>query len=123
MELTCDKIQYYKLSRKEKEEIVEKLKKSLAKDKRIRLAIIFGSLTTRDYIRDIDICINSNPKLNLKELLDLNAKIELELGIPIDLVELENLPTTLQRDILQNGIKIKGQKHFMTKRLSRPNTK
>jgi hypothetical protein len=33
MELTYDRIQYYKLSRKDKEEIIEKLKKFLAKDK------------------------------------------------------------------------------------------
>jgi len=43
MELTYDRIQYYKLSRKDKEEIIEKLKKFLAKDKRIQLAIAFGS--------------------------------------------------------------------------------
>ncbi|MGB9714764.1 MAG: nucleotidyltransferase family protein [Candidatus Bathyarchaeales archaeon] len=123
MELTYDKIQYYKLSRKEKEEIVERLKNSLAKNNRIQLAIVFGSLATRDYIRDIDICISSNPKLNFKELLDLNAEIELELGIPVDLVELESLPKTLQTNILRKGIKIKGRKRLMTKLLSRPNTK
>jgi predicted nucleotidyltransferase len=123
MELTYDRIQYYKLSRKDKEEIIEKLKKFLAKDKRIQLAIAFGSLTTRDYVRDIDICISSNPKLNLKELLDLNAKIELELGIPVDLVELANMPATLQTSILRKGITLKGQKHFMTKLLNRPNTR
>lgn len=123
MELTYDRIQYYKLSRKDKEEIIEKLKKFLAKDKRIQLAIVFGSLTTRDYVRDIDICISSNPKLNLKELLDLNAKIELELGIPVDLVELANMPATLQTSILRKGITLKGQKHFMTKLLNRPNTR
>jgi len=123
MELTYDRIQYYKLSRKDKEEIIEKLKKFLAKDKRIQLAIVFGSLTTRDYVRDIDICISSNPKLNLKELLDLNAKIELELGIPVDLVELVTMPATLQTSILRKGITLKGQKHFMTKLLNRPNTR
>ena len=123
MELTYDRIQYYKLSRKDKEEIIEKLKKFLAKDKRIQLAIVFGSLTTREHVRDIDICISSNPKLNLKELLDLNAKIELELGIPVDLVELANMPATLQTSILKEGITLKGQKQFMTKLLNRPNTR
>jgi predicted nucleotidyltransferase len=122
MQSTYDRIQFYRLSRKEKEEIIKKLKKSLAKEKRIQLAMIFGSLTTRDYIRDIDICISSNPKLNFKELLDLNAKIELELGIPVDLVELENLPVALQTSILRNGIIMKGQRNLMAKLPSQPNT-
>jgi predicted nucleotidyltransferase len=110
MQSTYDKIQFYKLSQKEKEEIIKKLKKSLANQKRIQLAIIFGSLTTRDYIRDIDVCIHSNPKLKFNELLDLNAKIELALGIPVDIVEMESLTTTLQTSILRNGLIIKGRK-------------
>ncbi|MEM2912145.1 MAG: nucleotidyltransferase domain-containing protein [Candidatus Bathyarchaeia archaeon] len=118
MESAYDRIQYYKLSRKEKDEIIKKIRKSLAKDKRIQLAIIFGSLTTRDYVRDLDICISSNPKLNFKERLDLNAEIELELGIPVDLLELENLPENLQTRIVRNGIIIKGSKNLLTKLLS-----
>lgn len=118
MESAYDRIQYYKLSRKEKDEIIKKIRKSLAKDKRIQLAIIFGSLTTRDYVRDLDICISSNPKLNFKERLDLNAEIELELGIPVDLLELENLPENLQTRIVRIGIIIKGSKNLLTKLLS-----
>jgi predicted nucleotidyltransferase len=108
MQSAYDQIQFYKLGRKEKEAIIRKIGEILEKDKRIRLAIIFGSLTTRNYVRDIDICINSNPKLNFKELLELNAKIELELGVPVDMVELENLPKNLQANVLKNGVKIKG---------------
>ena len=60
-------------------------------------------------MRDIDICITSNPKLNFKELLDLNAEIELELGVPVDMVELETLPKNLQANILKNGVVVKGK--------------
>jgi predicted nucleotidyltransferase len=101
MQSAYDQIQFYKLGRKEKEAIIRKIGEILEKDKRIRLAIIFGSITTRNYVRDIDICINSNPKLNFKELLELNAKIELELGVPVDMVELENLPKNLQANVLK----------------------
>jgi predicted nucleotidyltransferase len=122
MQSTYDKIQFYKLGQKEREEIIKKLKKALANQKRIQLAMIFGSLTTRDYIRDIDVCIHSNPKLKFNELLDLNAKIELDLGIPVDLVELENLTPTLQTSILRNGIIIKGRKTRLDKLVSQANT-
>jgi len=122
MQSTYDKIQFYKLSQKEKDKIVKKLKNSLVGEKRIQLAIIFGSLTTRSNIRDIDLCIHSNPKLNFKELLNLNAQIELDIGIPVDLVELTNLTTTLQASILKNGTKIKGQKTTLNKLLNQANT-
>ncbi|MGB9671983.1 MAG: hypothetical protein ACPL0C_07235 [Candidatus Bathyarchaeales archaeon] len=108
MQSTYDQIRFYKLTKKEKEEIIKKIKGYLAEEKRIKLAIIFGSLMARDYVRDIGICISSNPKLNLKELLELNAKIELEIGIPIDMVEMEMLPKILQTDMLKKGVKVKG---------------
>jgi len=122
MQPTYDKIQFYKLSQKEKDKIVKTLKKSLANEKRIKLAIIFGSLTTRKNIRDIDLCIHSTPKLNFKELLNLNAQIELDLGIPVDLVELTNLTPALQVSILKNGTIIKGQKTILNKLLNQANT-
>jgi predicted nucleotidyltransferase len=122
MQSKYDKIQFYKLSQKEKDKIVKTLKKSLANEKRIKLAIIFGSLTTRNNIRDIDLCIHSSPKLNFKELLNLNAQIELDLGIPVDLVELTNLTPTLQINILKNGTIIKGQKTLLNKLLNQANT-
>jgi len=110
MQSTYDKIQFYALSQKQKNLIMKRLKKSLANEKRIQLAIIFGSLTTRNNIRDIDLCIHSTPKLNFKELLNLNVQVELDLGIPVDLVELTNLSQTFQTNILKDGILIKGQK-------------
>ncbi|MEM3730372.1 MAG: nucleotidyltransferase domain-containing protein [Candidatus Bathyarchaeia archaeon] len=108
MQSAYDRISLYKFSQKEKEELIKKIKKFMARNKRIKLAIIFGSLTTRDHVRDIDICISSEPKLSFIELLDLNARMELELGIPIDLVELGDLPKAFQASILKNGLVIKG---------------
>lgn len=87
----------------------------LAEKERVKLAIVFGSLTTREYIRDIDVCIISDPKLNLRELLDLNAEMELEAGVPVDLVEMENLPETLKANIARNGVIIKGSRRLLDK--------
>jgi predicted nucleotidyltransferase len=115
MQSTYDKIQFYKLERKQKNKIIAQLKKILNRQKRIKLAILFGSLTTRNNIRDIDLCIYTKPTLNFQELLNLNAQIELELGMPTDLVELTLLPPNLRTNILKNGIKIKGQKNLLQK--------
>jgi len=122
MQSTYDKIQFYKLGRKEKNKIIEKLKESLANERRIKLAIIFGSLTRRNNIRDIDICIHSVPKLDFKELLSLNAKIELDIGIPVDLVELTKLQPAFRTNILKNGTLIKGQKALFNQLLNQART-
>jgi predicted nucleotidyltransferase len=95
--------------------MIKKLQESLAKEKRIKLAIIFGSLTRRNSIRDIDLCIHSTPTLSFKELLNLNAQLELELGIPIDLVELTALSPQLKMNILKNGVLVKGTKTLLHK--------
>jgi predicted nucleotidyltransferase len=115
MQSTYDKIQFYHLR---KNEIIKKLKETLAKEKRIQLAIIFGSLTRRNNIRDIDICIHSAPTLNFQELLNLNAQIELDLGIPVDLVELTALSPSFRINILKNGTLIKGQKTLLNQLLN-----
>lgn len=115
MQSTYDKIQFYHLR---KNEIIKKLKETLAKEKRIQLAIIFGSITRRNNIRDIDICIHSAPTLNFQELLNLNAQIELDLGIPVDLVELTALSPSFRVNILKNGTLIKGQKNLLNQLLN-----
>ena len=115
MQSTYDKIQFYHLR---KNEIIKKLKETLAKEKRIQLAIIFGSITRRNSIRDIDICIHSAPTLNFPELLNLNAQIELDLGIPVDLVELTALSPSFRVNILKNGTLIKGQKTLLNQLLN-----
>ena len=115
MQSTYDKIQFYHLR---KNEIIKKLKETLAKEKRIQLATIFGSITRRNNIRDIDICIHSAPTLNFQELLNLNAQIELDLGIPVDLVELTALSPSFRVNILKNGTLIKGQKTLLNQLLN-----
>lgn len=118
MQSNYDKIQYYKLQQKDKNRIIKTLKKTLVQEKRVKLALIFGSLTRRNNIRDIDVCIHSAPKLTFNELLNLNAQIELDLGIPVDLVELANLPNTLRTNVLKEGTLIKGQKTLIEKFLN-----
>jgi predicted nucleotidyltransferase len=110
MQPTYDKIQYYEFGQKEKMRIIVKLKAFLAKEEKVKLAMLFGSITRRSYVRDIDLCIHAIPELSFKELLNLNAQIELEMGLPVDLVELASLPASLKANILKSGVLIKGTK-------------
>jgi len=123
MQSTYDKIKFYRIGKEKKTQIIKRLKKSLTNEKRIQLAIVFGSLTRRNNIRDVDLCIYSIPTLNFRELLSLNAQIELDLGIPVDLVELTNIPSSLRTNILKKGKLIKGQKTVLHQLLSQARSK
>ena len=111
MQSTYDKIQYYKIGQKQKNSIIAKLEAFLAKEEQIKQAWLFGSITRRDSVRDMDVAIHAEPELSFKEYLNLNAQIELELGIPVDLIEITKAPATLKENILKNGTKIKQTKN------------
>lgn len=113
MESVYDKIQFYRLGREEKEKIIEKVRRLLAGEKRILLALIFGSFTRRSSVRDIDLCVYSMPTLDLSDLLSLNAEVEYDLGLPVDLVELMYLPPSFRLRVLKNGILVKGNEKLL----------
>jgi predicted nucleotidyltransferase len=120
MESTYDKIQYYEFGRKEKARVVSKLKELLDKEGKVKLALLFGSITRRGYVRDIDVAIVTAPRLDFKELLNLNAQVELEMGVPTDIVELSDLPASLKASILKNGLLLKGTRTQQKQLLNRP---
>lgn len=107
MQSAYDKIQYFRLGQKEKACVTAKIKALLAEEERVQSAWLFGSFTREGSIRDIDLAIHAEPELAFKEYLDLNARLELELRIPIDLVEITKAPSTLQENIRKKGIQIK----------------
>ena len=52
-DMELDKIKYYKFKKEEKEDILRRLKESLEREERIKLAYIFGGFTRRNVVRDI----------------------------------------------------------------------
>lgn len=108
MQSSYDRIHYYKIGKNQKEAIIIKLKALLANEKEVRLAWVFGSLTRRDSIRDLDLAIFSQPEMTFNDFLNLNAQIELDLGMPVDMVEIGNAPQSLKENIFASGILIKG---------------
>jgi len=113
MESIYDRVQFYRFGKEEKKHILNKVRRLLASEKRIMLALIFGSFTRRDSVRDIDVCVYSVPTLNLSDLLSLNAKIELDLRLATDLVELVYLSAPLRLNVLRNGILVKGERTLL----------
>ena len=107
MESTYDHIQWYRFGKKEKSNLTAKLSTLLAKEKKVKSAWIFGSFTESGGIRDIDIAVDTTPEFSFKEYLSLNTRLELEVRVPVDLVELSKALPALKANILKNGIKIK----------------
>lgn len=111
MQSAYDRIQYYRVGRKQKASIVAKLKALFAEDERVKLAVLFGSFTRQGSFRDVDVAVQTEPELAFRDFLDLNAHLELELGMPVDLVEIAKAPAALRENILRNGtLLLKGKK-------------
>jgi len=112
MQSFYDAIRFYKLDFERKEKIIRTLRKVFTNDERIKLALVFGSSTTRQSVRDVDVCVYSAPTMDFNELLDINARVELEIGIPVDILEFSSLPPSIRIKVLRHGVLVKGQRRL-----------
>jgi len=106
MEYGLDEIRYYKLTDREKQEVIERVTSMLNADERVKLAFVFGSFTRRESLRDIDLAVYAGPLLSFDELLGLGAKMEMELNLPFDLVQLQDLDPALRLKVLRYAPRI-----------------
>ena len=106
MEPKYDKIVYYRLRSEEKRALLDSLKSLFEKDDSVKLCYVFGSFTRREHIRDIDIAIYAMPYLPFNEFLSFGTKIEIQLGIPVDLLQLQDIDPNLRFKILIHGIPV-----------------
>lgn len=90
---------FNKISKKEKQKIIEKITKILSKHK-ISFAIIFGSFATSNYFRDIDIVVKGSSSKKLIEELEKEIKFE------IDLKNWDEISIQMKYFALKEGIRI-----------------
>jgi len=86
-------------------EVIEKVKKVLEREDRVLVAVVYGSATRRERVRDIDIAIYAKPDMPLREFLRIEAELEREIGVPVDLVPLDRVPPELAYKALTSGVK------------------
>jgi len=98
-----DEIKYYKLAEREKGDVIKRVTSMLNADERVKLACVFGSFTRKDSLRDIDLAVYATPPLSFDELLSLGARIELELNLPVDLVQLQDLDPAFRLKVLRHA--------------------
>ena len=102
--MAYDEIRLIRLDRKRREALVKHLKEILANEPRVLLTFLFGSILRRDVVRDVDVAIHTSPPLRLREVLKLASALELQLKVPIDLVQLCDLGPGFRLKILLHGL-------------------
>jgi len=86
-----------------KEEVLRKLRFVLNSEEEVLLAIVFGSFVELNSYRDVDVAIYAKSK-DLEYVAKLSAKLELELGVPVDVVPLDEISSKFRYNVLVNGI-------------------
>jgi len=94
--------EYFRADKREKERILNKIRDMLMREDKVPLAIVFGSFTTLESFRDIDIAVYSLDT-SLDYIAKLSAKLEHELGMPVDIVPITELDPYFKRNILTRG--------------------
>ncbi len=97
-----EKFEYYEMGQDEKERVLEAIRQELAKYEDILLAIVFGSFVELKEFRDIDIAIYSL-RTDLDFVLELGARLEEMLEIPIDVIPLIDVSPRFRYYILTKG--------------------
>ena len=86
------------------ENIITSLRKFLEKKPDILIAILFGSATRRNLVRDLDIGMYFRKKPDLMEICKLIVELEDLIGLPIDIIPVDEAPPKLLQKIISQGI-------------------
>jgi predicted nucleotidyltransferase len=97
-------IEYYEVD--DIDRVVKIVKEVLERFKFIEIAVLFGSILRRNFIRDIDVGLVVDREISFKEFNEVASTLEQTLNIPVDLVILNNAPPLIKFKALVEGIKI-----------------
>ncbi|HPN18556.1 MAG TPA: nucleotidyltransferase domain-containing protein [Chitinophagales bacterium] len=90
------------------QDIESKIISLLTSTANVKAIYLYGSIITEYFNSesDIDIAVLLDKKIDFLELFELNSNLAKELGKDIDLVQLDNVSTVLQFQVIQNGKRI-----------------
>jgi len=101
-----ERLIYYDLEQLGKDRIIKVVEKAVSKDGRISIALIFGSALKRARVRDIDVAVHADPKLDLYELIGLGSRLEDLLGVPVDVSPLKELAPCMRYKVMAEGTRV-----------------
>lgn len=98
--MAFDEYRYYSGG---KEEVLAKLREVLGSEEEVLLAVVFGSFVSLDSYRDVDLAVYTK-RGDLGCLAVLSARLELALGVPVDVVPLDEIPPRFRYSVLTKGV-------------------
>lgn len=97
-----EKVRFFRLSERQKNRLLSKIKKILSEDPNIIFAYVFGSFVEKELesFRDIDIALYLTDRFPREKFLDYSLELAVELEskvekYPIDIVVLNDAPLSL----------------------------
>ncbi|MCR6692201.1 MAG: nucleotidyltransferase domain-containing protein [archaeon YNP-LCB-003-016] len=72
----------------------------------VKVAVLFGSILRRNFIRDLDVGVFMNPEPNLKRIAEISGILEDALGLPVDIIPLNWASPKLKLKALLNSVKL-----------------
>lgn len=93
----------YRYFRGDKARILSRLRESLRREEGVLLAVAFGSFVELESFRDVDVAVYSEDE-SLDYIAKLSAELELELGVPVDVVPLRELEPKFRWRVLTRGL-------------------
>ncbi|MCR6623588.1 MAG: nucleotidyltransferase domain-containing protein [archaeon YNP-LCB-024-027] len=96
-------INYYEVSI---EDASRRLRGILSGMMDVKVAVLFGSILRRNFIRDLDVGVFMNPEPDIKRIAEISGILEDALGLPVDVIPLNWASPKLKLKALLNGVKL-----------------
>jgi len=95
---------YHELSTEEREEVLEEIKRRLEAEGDAVFAYAHGGFVEREYFRDVDVAVwLEDPSRSFYYAVDLSARLEVEVGLPVDLQVLNEAPLPFRFRVFARG--------------------
>ena len=98
------KFNYRELSAEERFKLLEKLREELKGVTEISFAYVHGGFIERDFFRDLDVAVwLKNPHRAFYYTVSFSAKLEIKMGVPVDLQVLNGAPLPFKFHVFTMG--------------------
>ena len=109
---------YYQLSMEGRREIMDKLRELLKGEEGVLLAYVHGGFLRREFFRDVDLALwVEDPDRSYYYAVELAVRLQLEVGLPVDVQVLNEAPLPFRYRVLTEGVPILSRDEGLRARL------
>ena len=97
-------LKYRSMPECERLKLVERLRERLAEDSGVVFAYVHGGFLEREWFRDVDVAVwVRDPRDAFYYAVEFSAKLEVELGVPVDVQVLNEAPLPFKYRVFTRG--------------------